>query len=147
MKNCRTCNFLKDVTEFSNCKRSPDGLRYCCKSCDKERRIKYKNANPDKKRIYRNTPERLQKMREAAKKWRKENPERVKDKLREWNKKMVYSANPKKASIRRAKQALHRSSGVPTALLTKELIEAKAAQLLVRHELINSDSKDKNHRP
>ena len=55
MKNCSSCHTSKKYSEFGNDKRSKDGYNTYCKSCCRERSKKYRKDNPDKVKIARQT--------------------------------------------------------------------------------------------
>lgn len=45
MKKCRTCEEVKELTDFPRHRRAPDGRSNLCKVCDKERASAYRAAN------------------------------------------------------------------------------------------------------
>ena len=53
MKRCTKCKKLKSQYEFSECRKSKDGLRWWCKKCKREykRRCYRRNRGPVKKRF------------------------------------------------------------------------------------------------
>ena len=63
-KICYKCKQKLSLTEFYGDDRSPDGLGYTCKKCVNKRRRK----------IYRENPDKRQKVLEYNKQWRKNNP-------------------------------------------------------------------------
>lgn len=73
-KTCNKCRIDKPLEEFSKDAHGKDGLRYTCKQCDKIKRRKYYSENKSK-------------CRESAMrgyyKFKKENPEKYKIKVRE----------------------------------------------------------------
>lgn len=40
LKKCSLCKKTKEIIEFYNSKKSPDGLEYCCIKCNRLKRIK-----------------------------------------------------------------------------------------------------------
>lgn len=56
LKTCASCHAEKSLASFYARKKSPDGLSYLCKQCDKERSAAYRNQNREsllaKKRAY-----------------------------------------------------------------------------------------------
>ena len=82
MKKCRTCNIEKELTEFYKKKHAKDGLRGDCKSCLKEYKKKYNQANKDKIKEY------YEANKERKKEYQKANKERLKE-----YKKKYYQAN------------------------------------------------------
>lgn len=60
-KECRTCNEVKAVSEFTKNKRNKDGLNYECKACAKTRRKAWEEANPGKREEYNRTAYRKRK--------------------------------------------------------------------------------------
>lgn len=76
MKMCQRCLEEKNIEYFSKDKSKKDGLCSYCKNC---------KSLMDKK--YRSDPNIKKKVNEASKKWRKENPERYKNNLKDWRSK------------------------------------------------------------
>ena len=70
---CRICNYYKDITEFSNCKKNVNNYQkhFYCKPCDSERR---------KERYLDNRDTEI----ESAVKWNKNNPFSVQLIQRRW---------------------------------------------------------------
>lgn len=73
MKQCRKCNEVKELSQFSKCSVRKDGLQYNCKSCNKKDNLKFRTEiNPSHHQIWqRNNLSRLcqlvQKYRKADK--------------------------------------------------------------------------------
>jgi 5-methylcytosine-specific restriction endonuclease McrA len=65
---------LKDKSAFHKSSKSPDGLRWICKSCRKQQDQKYL------------TEEVKEKTRSRAKAWYQDNPDAVKERARRWEK-------------------------------------------------------------
>lgn len=70
MKQCRKCNEVKELSQFSKCSVRKDGLQYNCKSCNKKDNLKFRTEiNPQHHAEWqKNNPERLI---ELVKKYRK----------------------------------------------------------------------------
>lgn len=85
MKRCPKCNETKPLAEFGKDASRRDGLRTCCKSCDKAASASYRVANPEK-------------VRAAVVKWAAANPEREKENKAKWR-----AANTDKNKERAAK--------------------------------------------
>lgn len=64
MKKCNKCGVVKEESEFGKNKRSKDGLHFICKTCKREQDKAWGDKHRDK-------------LNEAAKQWRKENPDKV----------------------------------------------------------------------
>ena len=64
MKKCNKCGLMKDESEFGKNKRSKDGLHFICKSCKHEVDKQWAEKHRDQ-------------LKEAAKQWRKDNPDKV----------------------------------------------------------------------
>lgn len=73
-KKCNKCKIEKPLKEFSKDAHGKGGLRYTCKQCDKIKRRKYYNENQNKCREY---------AMRSYYKFKKENPEKYKIKMRE----------------------------------------------------------------
>ena len=67
MKLCTGCKVIKDTSNFSLDKRSPDGLQYKCKQCQKI----WRNLNKEKRS-------------KQSKQYREENKESIKKVIRKW---------------------------------------------------------------
>lgn len=78
MKRCSDCKQVKPLTAFRRDKRKPLGYGSYCKSCDLERRRRWRRDNPEK-------------TREADRRWRKNNLEKAREKDRR-----RYRENPEK---------------------------------------------------
>jgi hypothetical protein len=77
-KKCGKCKIYKDLNQFHQRLRNPDGLLEICKICKKEYDIKYRSKNADR-------------LRERQRNWYKENTEKVKN-----NTKVYKEKNPTK---------------------------------------------------
>ena len=88
MKTCRKCKIEKEVTEFSKCKNTKDGLKSQCRFCDKqynetnkerisEQKKQYYLAN--KERINEQNKEYYKNNKERSKEYYKNNKERSKE--------------------------------------------------------------------
>lgn len=80
---CQTCkkegrDFIKPVTNFFKAKNNKLGCKSDCIECCKERKKRYRKENPEKIREYNRREERIIRMREHRKKWEEKNPEKVK---------------------------------------------------------------------
>lgn len=64
MKKCNKCGLVKDESEFGKNKRSKDGLHFICKACKREQDKAWGDKHRDQ-------------LNEAAKQWRRDNPEKV----------------------------------------------------------------------
>ena len=73
-KICTKCKEEKSLGEFNKDAHGKGGLRYTCKQCDKTKRRKYYNENKNKCR---------ESARRGYYKFKKENPEKYKIKVRE----------------------------------------------------------------
>lgn len=73
-KECRSCNAIKDLSEFDKNKKGKDGRHCYCKSCRAEKRAEYLKNNRDK-------------VRKSQAIWREQNRE----KIREGCKRFYYS--------------------------------------------------------
>ena len=87
-KVCNKCNKEKSLTEYHKDKSKKDGFRSDCKKCNCASRKKWREENPEK-------------IKAARKKWQKENPEKVKALKRKWKKE-----NPGKVKASRKKYYL-----------------------------------------
>ncbi|MFA5346530.1 MAG: hypothetical protein WC294_00165 [Methanoregula sp.] len=82
MKVCLKCGLEKGLDRFSKDSRLKQGLRYCCKECDKK--VSFTNAEQIKKTSrdwYLNNKERRS---ETVKNWKAENVEKVKEDQKRW---------------------------------------------------------------
>jgi hypothetical protein len=95
MKTCSKCDKPQPATTeyFSRDNRNLDGLRYACKSCQREYNKRRCAEDPEKyqaqkqeqnKRYQKSNPEKVKQLRER---WKKENPEKVKASHRRYAKK------------------------------------------------------------
>lgn len=50
-KKCSKCRRVKPLDDFGPEKRSPDGRRYSCRKCDRERHNRYRQANREARNI------------------------------------------------------------------------------------------------
>lgn len=80
MKNCTKCGEAKPKTEFGKDVQKRDGLRCCCKTCNRASRAKWYAANTEKAKaydakLYTDNPE---KKKAVSAKWRADNPEKLK---------------------------------------------------------------------
>lgn len=78
-KKCSRCGIEKPMGDFCKSKRSRDGLRSCCRECNKKIAKEWRMANPDKVAIY-NKAHRAQQAE-----WRRNNIERTRKANREWD--------------------------------------------------------------
>jgi hypothetical protein len=53
MKQCGNCKEIKELTEFTKCKRLKDGLNWECKICNNNRHKKYREINAEKEKLRR----------------------------------------------------------------------------------------------
>lgn len=85
-KACRTCNVIKPLNEYYSCKNCPDGRRYVCKQCDKEKVKSYRKRNPEKyKQAVKKYHAENREVRNAAnKKYREDNREYESDRMKIW---------------------------------------------------------------
>lgn len=90
-KRCPECGITRPSSEWSRDRTSPDGLRSYCKPCRRAESAKYRAENPEK-------------VREYVRRWQKANPDKVREKDRRWRK-----ANPDRVRAnyhrRRARKA------------------------------------------
>ena len=116
MKTCRKCKIEKGVTEFSKAKANKDRLRGNCKSCVKERKKEYYQAN--KERIKEQIKEYYQANKERKKEYNKEYRENNKEQIKECHKK-YYQDNKEKINkktleyqkVKRLKDSLYKMKG------------------------------------
>jgi len=116
VKVCSKCKIEKDFTEFSKAKANKDGLRGNCKSCVKERKKEYYQAN--KERIIEQIKEYYQANKERKKEYNKEYRENNKEQIKECHKK-YYQANKEKINkkaleyqkVKRLKDPLYKMKG------------------------------------
>ena len=47
LKTCGKCHQTKSTTEYSKCQKSPDGLQYQCKECNKITSAKFRELRPE----------------------------------------------------------------------------------------------------
>jgi hypothetical protein len=80
-KVCSKCNIEKSVEEFGKSKSSKDGLYPSCKVCVNERLKKYRKENPEKVRLSKKKyyQKNIEKYRVINRNWRKENPDYMKE--------------------------------------------------------------------
>ena len=87
MKICTKCNVLQSVDAFHKRKKSKDGLRSSCKSCDRRTSIAYYATHKSECAI--RSAEWYSKNSETAKKaardWQKANPERYQENKKAWD--------------------------------------------------------------
>ena len=76
-KICAKCKKLLELSQFNKHKKSPDGLQYYCKGCIYEARKKWEANNPERKK---------EKWREWARKVYLKNPERLRERVRKYQK-------------------------------------------------------------
>jgi hypothetical protein len=79
MKRCPTCKQDKELTDFFNNKSKKDGLSVQCKSCHVTERRERRRRDPEKARL-------------EGDKWRKANPERVKEMRKDSREKNITAA-------------------------------------------------------
>ena len=84
MKKCTTCNIEKELTEFNKHKKTKDGLRGNCKSCQKDYHKKYRKAN--EKQIKEYNKKWYHANREHHKEYYKANEEKIKEYKKEHKK-------------------------------------------------------------
>ena len=85
MKICTKCNIEKPLTEFCKDKKTKDGLRSQCKSCEREYKKEYRKQNKER-------------IKESDRKYREKNKERLKEKAknyREQNKELIKERGKK----------------------------------------------------
>jgi len=85
MKTCTKCFIKKPLTEFYKNKKHSDGLRSDCKICTKKHCLDFYNKIKDSNRAY---------FRDRARKWRKNNPEKVLKQSHKANLKHRYGITP-----------------------------------------------------
>ena len=90
-KRCCTCGKIKNITEFTKNKSCKDGLRYVCRSCDKQWNIDHKEIQ----KKYSNTHK--EKIADRAKRYRENNKESIalKEKQYRDNNKQIILVNAK----------------------------------------------------
>jgi hypothetical protein len=81
MKTCTKCGEEKELSEFYKDKTKSLGVRPSCKACNKEGEAKYRKENPDKikERGAKYRKENPDKGKERGAKYRKENPDKGKE--------------------------------------------------------------------
>lgn len=89
MKLCKTCNELKELSEFVKDKECKDGVRNKCKEC---KRLERKEARVK-------NPEAYEKRKQASTQWKRDNKEKVKKLNAERYKRNKYSYKKYKQSI------------------------------------------------
>jgi len=113
LKKCSKCKKEKPFSEFSKQKRSKDGLRSECKSCEKQ----YREANKERKaewgkQYYEANKEKIKQYREENKEKRKqylkENKERVAEREKQY-----YEANKERISEYKKQYQKQRKSTDP----------------------------------
>ena len=72
-KYCNKCKVVKAVSEFNRQKKTNDGLNTRCKECRRVIQRKWREENPER-------------VRESTRKWNKENPEKVRESTIKWQK-------------------------------------------------------------
>jgi 5-methylcytosine-specific restriction endonuclease McrA len=107
MKVCKTCKIQKDLTEFSKCSSSKDGLQFRCKACH----AKWYAAN--RERITEHNAANRERIAARSAEWRSANKERIAAKRAEYyasNKRRInaqcvkyYAANREKFAEYNAK--------------------------------------------
>lgn len=70
---------------------------------------------------------------EHRKKWLADHPER----RAEYSKRATYAVDPRRAAVRSAKTIIRQQTGLRAGVIPQELVEAKAAQLLVRRHAMD----------
>jgi hypothetical protein len=78
MKKCCKCSIEKPLTEFSKHKKTPDGLQYECKLCNKERIKQFHLKNPKYNKLYQ------EQNKEYFQKYRLDNSEHIKKYYQNW---------------------------------------------------------------
>lgn len=88
MKKCSECQVYKETDEFYKNKSKEDGLSSECKDCIKQSRKKKYDANPEQERERSkiNRKRDPQYYTEKTRKWRANNPDRVKENRNEYQK-------------------------------------------------------------
>jgi len=71
MKTCSKCGVEKELSEFDRDKSRSSGFDHRCKVCASEKNRKWRAENPEK-------------VREKNRKWRAENPEKVRELRRKY---------------------------------------------------------------
>ncbi|MDC3159624.1 hypothetical protein OA667_02660 [Prochlorococcus sp. AH-716-G10] len=107
-KRCNQCKQILKVKEFGIALTNPDGLKTICKPCESKRSIAWSNSTPERRetKLARNKAW-FQNNREqhylTAKKWKENNPEKVKEVQKKSTKKYLASEKGKEnlAKIRR----------------------------------------------
>jgi len=149
MKRCSSCGEVKEAFAFSKRRASRDGRRSQCKQCDRRDsagrvrdpdqrrssnaqyrlRLKEDKDRLESHRVTKNTynDANREANRARAKQWRLENIDRERARANSYYS-ARYESDPLVAARRRARTILGRSA--PVSQLPKELIEAKAAQLM-----------------
>lgn len=80
MKNCKTCNKIKDLSEFHKSSKAKDGRQSSCVECQSEYVAAWQKENADKtaaagKRFKESNPQKYKDIHaKANSKWKKENP-------------------------------------------------------------------------
>lgn len=78
-KLCRSCGEVKELEQFGQKRRHPGGLASSCRPCERARRKRYVEQNPEKaKAQQRNIPSNAPDLqRERSRRYRKEHPENI----------------------------------------------------------------------
>lgn len=81
MKKCSCCGEIKQLSEYSTQKKSPDGLQYTCKLCAKEKKKEWRINNLEQSKAYAHKwySDNKQYKNNYVAGWRKENKERIKE--------------------------------------------------------------------
>lgn len=132
-KVCRGCGVLRPLCQFSRNRRMKDGLQQKCKECCSAEHKQWRNKDP----------ERRERSKERARRWRRENPERAKENVQRW-----LDEHPEQAaeiSRRRARRARERNPEKHVA--RKAVSHAMAAGKLERGpcEICGCDEVEAHH--
>ena len=82
IKFCKRCGTFKNIISFAKNKLTKDGLRVCCKECDKEYRQKISETQKEYLKTY--YIENKEKFKEKNKKWIENNREKYNQNKREY---------------------------------------------------------------
>jgi hypothetical protein len=122
-KFCVRCNKIKSIDEFNELKSSKDGKNYICAGCARDKGKKWYNDNIEYSREYK---------KKSSKKYRKENPEKVKDSKNKWRK---NNAEKHKEGVRRRSKRYRENKKDDIQFKLRNLIRRRLRSLISRKNL------------
>ena len=114
-KICNCCKIEKNISDFSNNKRFPDGKNPTCKECNKERSLKYYYNNIDKIKEFIKIKRNTEDYKVYRQKYLKENREEIN------RVKKLYKLNNRENILQKKKDYYQRKKNDPIFALTKRL--------------------------